>query len=249
MKNFLKRAVAATLAVSLFLVPTLQANAMTRKQVNSQITRLQKQIKKDKASYNAALKKDQDLETSYLKVDGTLYSPVEPYIVQMRDFGTQTSSYYHFKNLDHLTVTQNVDGGTKLVTGYAKLSDKTFDFYGTKAKEAEGREKPHAAVDTQTRISKNQARVKLLKNSKKDSISLNSTYTLTIGQSMTLDPIFKYNTADINKITWKSSNPKVVKVSKSGYVLGIAPGRATISAKLSVTGKSYKTTVNVIAGE
>ena len=247
MNNFLKKTMAVVLVATIVLAPAVPANAMTRKQVNSEITKLQKQIKKDKSSYNVSLKKDQDMENSYLKIDGTLYSPDEPYIVQMHDFGKQTYSYYHFKTLDNLIITSKEDGGTKLVSGYAKVSDKTYIFYGTKAYEAEGKEKPHAAADKQASIDRNKKRIKSLKNSKNETISLESTYSVVVGQSLTLTPVFKYNTSDINKITWKSSNAKVVKVSKNGNLLGIAPGTATVSAKLSVTGKTYKTTVNVIA--
>ena len=57
MNNYLKKIVVAVLAASLMIVPAIPANAMTKKQVNSQITKLQTQIKKDKSSYNSALKK------------------------------------------------------------------------------------------------------------------------------------------------------------------------------------------------
>lgn len=45
--------------------------------------------------------------------------------------------------------------------------------------------------------------------------------------------------------SWKSSNAKIVSVSKNGVVTGKKKGSAVISAKLSVTGKTYKTVVNV----
>lgn len=135
---------------------------------------------------------------------------------------------------------------SKSVNCLISVSDKTYDFYGTSCKEAKVVEKPHQADDIAERISKNTIRRSSLKKSKKETISLDSTYSVAIGQSLTLSPVFKYNTSDINKITWKSSNTNVVKVSKNGNLLGIAPGTATVSAKLSVTGKTYKTVVNVI---
>ena len=246
MNNFFKKTIAVMLAVSLVLAPAVPANAMTKKQVNSEITSLQKKIKSGKASYNKALKKDQDTLNSYLKVNGVRYYP-DPFIVQIKNYREHYDLYLHFADTSDLTVTDSNDGSTKYVTGLAVVSDKTMNFYGTTVFEATAKESPHAASDIQTRIRKNQTRVKNLKNSKKESISLNSTYTVNAGQSLTLEPVFKYNTSDINKITWKSSNTKIVKISKNGNLLGIAPGTATVSAKLSVTGKTYKTTVNVIA--
>ena len=56
---------------------------------------------------------------------------------------------------------------------------------------------------------------------------------------------FSYNTQEINTLKWKSSNTKIVSVSKNGVVTGKKKGSAVISAKLSVTGKTYKTVVNV----
>lgn len=247
MNNYLKKIVVAVLAASLMIVPAIPANAMTKKQVNSQITKLQTQIKKDKSSYNSALKKDQDLRNTYTWINGTLYSTDEPYIVKVYNKETQTDIYYHFVSLENLDITQQNSGSAHYVTGYAKVSNKTFDFYGTKAIEAVAKEDPHSAQDKQTAIKKNQSRIKSFKNSKKESITLDPSYTIITGQSLTITPVFKYNTSDINKITWKSSNTKIVKISKNGNLLGIAPGTTTVSAKLSVTGKTYKTTVNVIA--
>lgn len=244
--NFFKKTIVTVLAATLVLAPAVPANAMTKKQVNSEITSLQKKVKKSKSSYNKALKKDQDTLNSYLKVDGVRYYP-DPFIVQIKNYKDHYDLYLHFIDISDLTVTDSNDGSTKYVSGYAVVSNKTMDFYGTTVFEATAKEAPHSAEDIQASIDKNQARIKSLKNSKKDSISLNSTYTITTGKSLTLTPVFKYNTSDINKITWKSSNKKVVKISKNGKLLGIAPGTATVSAKLSVTGKTYKTTVNVIA--
>ena len=246
MNNFFKRTIAAAFAASLLLTPAVPAQAMTKKQVNSEITSLQKKIKKDRNSYNKALKKDQDTINSYFKVDGILYSP-DPIIVRIAGKTSADDKYLKFKSMDNLTVSQFTTGAKQTVTGLAVVSDKTIVFYGTKVYEATAKEAPHSASDKQASIRKNQSRVKSLKNSKRDSISLDPVYTITTGQSLTLQPVFKYDTSDINKITWKSSKSKVVKVSKNGTLLGISPGTATISAKLSVTGKTYKTTVNVIA--
>lgn len=250
MNKFFKRISIMMLAASLMLAPAVPANAMTKKQVNSEITKLQKKVKSDKAAYNKALKNDQNTLATYTQIDGVVYNP-DPYIVQVTrsdDRGNPYNIYYHFTDKKNLTEVQDTAYGKTKVTGYATLSGKLFDFYGTKAVEATAVEAPHTASDKQAAITKNQSRIKSLKNSKKESISLDPTYTITTGQSLTLTPVFKYNTSDINKITWKSKNTKVVKVSKKGKLLGIAPGTTTITAKLSVTGKKYKTTVNVIAG-
>ena len=245
MNKFFKRIMASVLAATVALAPAIPANAMTKKQVNAEITSLQKKVKKDKSSYNRSLKKDQEILDSYYKVDGIRYT-ADPFIVVIKKTG-QPDTYLYFRDTSKLTIADSHDGNTTHVTGLATISDNTIDFYGVKAKEATAKDAPHTASDRQAAIEKNQSRIRALKSSKKESVSLNPTYVLATGQSLTLSPVFKYNTSDINKITWKSSNTKVVKISKNGNLLGIAPGTATISAKLSVTGKTYKTTVNVIA--
>lgn len=52
------------------------------------------------------------------------------------------------------------------------------------------------------------------------------------GSSCELKPIVKPNSAS-SKLTWKTSNPKVAKVSQEGVVTGRKKGTATITVKSS----------------
>ncbi len=218
------------------------AEAMTKSQVDSEISSINKKIKSDRKKLSKAKKTDARKLLSYVEVnDGNVYS-VKPFVILLGR--GQAGTFYHISNPEVLEVGRGISN-SKSVNCLISVSDKTYDFYGTSCKEAKVVEKPHQADDISSRISKNTARRNSLKNSKKETISLESTYSVAVGQSLTLSPVFKYNTSDINKITWKSSNTNVVKVSKNGNLLGIAPGTATVSAKLSATGKTYKTVVNV----
>ena len=247
MNKFFKRIFSVILAASIALAPAVPANAMTKKQVNSEISSINKKIRTDRKKLNKAQKDDWNQLQKYTKIEyADVYCP-DPFIIKVtKGMGSEmVSTYYHLNDSNGLTITTGEDRSSK-VDGLLLVSDKTYDFYGTKCLEATVAEKPHKADDITARINKNTDRKTALKNSKKEVISLDPTYTVAVGESLTISPAFKYGTSDINKITWKSSNSMVAKVSKSGKVLGISPGAVTISAKLSVTGKTYKTTVNVV---
>ena len=246
MNQFYKKAVALVLATVLALVPAVPANAMSKKQVNKEITSINKKIKSDRAKLKQAQIDDWNQLQKYTAIEyADVYCP-DPFIIKVtKGIGSEmTYTYYHVADPTGLTITTGIDKSSK-VDGLLLVSDMTYDFYGTSCHEATVAEKPHKADDITARITKNTDRKTALKNSKKETISIDPSYTVTVGDSFTIVPVFKYNTSDINKITWKSSNSKIATISKDGKVLGISPGTATISAKLSVTGKTYKTVVNV----
>lgn len=64
------------------------------------------------------------------------------------------------------------------------------------------------------------------------------TATIYVGESVKLKI-----TGTSKKVTWKSSDSSVAKVSKKGTVTGISAGRATITAK--VAQKKYKCKIEV----
>ena len=60
-------------------------------------------------------------------------------------------------------------------------------------------------------------------------------------------PVFGYTASGAKvSLTWKSSKPKVVKVSKAGKITGLKRGRATVWAK-AANGKKATITVTVVA--
>ena len=57
-----------------------------------------------------------------------------------------------------------------------------------------------------------------------------STATLTTGENLTLTATITPSDADINLISWNSSNPTIATVDTMGKVTAVAPGTATITA-------------------
>ncbi len=73
-------------------------------------------------------------------------------------------------------------------------------------------------------------------------------FALMVGKTKTLTYAISPKNATNKKITWKSSNPAVAKVSTSGKVTAVGPGTTTISA-VSADGVSGKVKVTVTTGK
>ena len=73
-------------------------------------------------------------------------------------------------------------------------------------------------------------------------------FALMVGKTKTLSYAITPKNATNKKVTWKSSNPAVAKISTSGKVTGVGPGTATISA-VSADGVSSKIKVTVTTGK
>lgn len=212
--------------------------------MNAEITTLKQRLKKDRQKLPSVKKKDQQELATYTYIKGQVLCE-NPLIVS----DPNQHLYLHFNgNIDSLRSAMIVDDrnpNAVLIEGYVKISDVPFSYGVWTCKESKAASAPHNASDLQAKIDSEQARLTLLRNSKKELLAIDG-ITLSKGQSAQLVTHFAYNTQDINKLTWKSSNSKVVSVSKNGVVTGKKKGSAVISAKLSVTGKTYKTVVNVI---
>ena len=244
MNNFFKRIMTAVLAATIvFTAYAIPANAMSKKQVNAEITSLKKSIKKNKKKLPSLKKADQQELATYTYIKGQVLCE-NPLIVS----DPNQHLYLHFKdNIDSLKSTMTVDDrnpNAVLAEGYTKISDTPFSYGVWTCKETVAATAPHSASDLQTKIDSEQSRLKLLQNSKKELLAIDGV-TLSKGESAQLVTHFSYGTQDINTLTWKSSNKKVVTVSKTGVVTAKKKGSAVVSAKLSVTGKTYKTVVNV----
>ena len=234
MNNFFKRIVTAVLAAAVvFTATAVPAQAMTKKQVNKEIISLKKKIKKDKKAYPSQLDKDNQLLATYNEIYGSITSQ-DPFVL----YDNKSGQSLYFKDPDGLKINLNT------ASGLVSISKQFYRFNATDYLVAKVVETPHTASDTKARIESNQARLKLLQNSKKELLAIDGV-TLAKGESAQLVTHFSYNTQEINTLKWKSSNTKIVSVSKNGVVTGKKKGSAVISAKLSVTGKTYKTVVNV----
>ena len=238
MNTIFKRISIALLAAFMLIsAPALDANAMSKTSVNKEIKQLRKSIKKDKSRLPKLQQKDTAEASQYTQISGQVVSS-DPVII----FDPNKHLYMHFTDTTGLHFDER---DHMFAEGLVNVSKVTYPYglwvcYDTTVAQA-----PHRAADVQARINTNQTRLKLLQNSKKEVLAIDGV-TLHKGESAKLTTYFNYNTQDINKVTWKSSKSKVVKVSKDGTVKALKNGSATISAKLSVTGKTYKTVVNVM---
>lgn len=209
---------------------------MTKKQVNAKITAVQKRIAKNKKAYKPALAEDNKKNSTYNEIYGQLYCN-DPFII----FDDKLGKHLQFDDPSGLTV-QDVNAHT--YSGVVYVTDDTLQFNGTVVYKAKVVEYSHKATDLKNAINSDNAYLKQLKNSKKELLAVDGV-TLNKGESQKLVTHFSYGTEGINTLTWKSSAPKTVSVSKDGTVTGKKKGSAVISAKLSVTGKTYRTVVNV----
>lgn len=248
MKNFLRRTVSAVMVTALiFSINTLPASAMTKKQVNAEITSINKEITSDRKKLKTAQENDWNLLQTYVYLSNATRYSTDPFIVKV-DHGYNDYSFYYLSDPTGLNIKEGANR-VATVDGLILVSTKTYDFYGTTCQVATVAEKPHSADDINADITKKSDRKTLLKRSKKESMTIAPTTQLVIGEQQKVSYSLKYGTekAGITKITWKSSKPSVVKVSKNGTLTALKAGVATVTAKLSVTGRTYKTTVTVTA--
>lgn len=234
---FTKLTMAVVVAAVVFSSASVTVDAMTKKQVNSEITRVKKQISKDTKAYPKVQMQDNQTNARYTQIYGFISSRENPFVV----LDDTSGKYLSFKDPSGLSI---VEQNQNAVSGLALISDKSFTWNGYAVYEASVVSYAHKAKDILDRIDSNNARLRDLQNSKKELLAIDGA-TISRGQSAKLVTHFSYNTQDINKLTWKSSNKKVVTVSRDGVVTGKKRGSAVISAKLSVTGKIYRTVVNV----
>lgn len=78
----------------------------------------------------------------------------------------------------------------------------------------------------------------------KPSIAVSGSKNVTLKGNPKVLPVKK--TGDVGTITWKSSKPKVVSVSKSGVVKGKAFGTSTVTAKANGKKLKWKVTVSKV---
>lgn len=238
MNKLIKKIIAAVLAASFIIAtPAVSADAMTVKQVNSTIKKVKKRISKNKKAYKNALAEDNKTNAKYSKMTSAFLYCTDPFIV----YDNKLSKYLEFDDPSAIT-SGEVTG--QLYSGIVYVSNETIRFNGNEVYKAKIVEYSHKAADVQNKINSDTEYLNRLKNSKKELVAIDST-TLQVGESQQLVTHFTYGTEGINTLKWKSSAPKIVSVSKTGVVTGKKKGSAVISAKLSVTGKTYTTVVTV----
>ena len=237
MNKLIKKIMAAIIAATFIIAtPAVNADAMTVKQVNSAIEKVKKRISKNKKAYDPALAEDNRINSTYHEIYANLYCN-NPFIL----FDDKLNKHLLFDDTSGL-VTK--DAGGHLYSGVVYITDETMQFNGTVVYKARVVEYSHKATDLKNAINSDNAYLKQLKNSKKELLAIDGV-TLNKGDPQKLVTHFSYGTEGINTLTWKSSAPNTVSVSKDGTVTGKKKGLAVISAKLSVTGKTYRTVVNV----
>lgn len=78
---------------------------------------------------------------------------------------------------------------------------------------------------------------------KKPSIKITKSKTLNVSQTAKLKCKIKPKKG---KVSWKSSNPSIVRVNKNGIIRAISSGTAKIKATLNYKGKKYTSTCKVV---
>lgn len=86
-------------------------------------------------------------------------------------------------------------------------------------------------------------KVKVTKPVKKISFK-SSKLTIKYGESKTIAPLISAPKGAFKKLTWKSSNPKVVRVSGNGVISGLSCGTATITVR-TVDGTNKKASCKI----
>ena len=71
------------------------------------------------------------------------------------------------------------------------------------------------------------------------------TLKLSKVKTATLTAVVSPSNAANKKVTWKSSNSKVVKVDKNGKITAVKKGKATVTATTKSGGKTAKVQVTV----
>ncbi len=209
---------------------TVGAATNTKESVQKEITQLKKEI----SELNDLQKKTKKQKEDLIPILSAKKISNSPYIIAEDGLFSGTTYYWvnDSKNLDDLLV---------FVMGYVRTTGeyKTYNGYTCAVCNAV------KVKDYSSSISKKEKKLKKLQNALNNTIQMkNSTVSIGIGKTETLSVKEKYS-EDYNKITWKSSDDKIVTVTGSGKIKGIKSGTAEISATTSVSNKSAKCKITV----
>ena len=175
-----------------------------------------------------------DTKTETVRVNVIPADAVDPQSVAFEEGKTITVSVGDEISLHPVLTPANAGSSFRYKSSKPKIAEVT-SYYGAVTAKAEGTAKITVTTDNKKTTT---ITVKVVDKKKPTAVSITNgkTVTITEGETVQLDTAFTPDTA-VTTLTWKSSKPKIAKVSSSGLVEGLAKG----TAKITVTTKNKKT--------
>ena len=208
--------------------------AMSRKMAQSKITKLNKEIKKLKASHPKDRIQDAKDAEKVFRLTGFIQSP-EPLVVS--DSGTGKLLYFESD--------KGLQRNGLYLNGYYRLSNQYITANGSVVQVAVPAELPHAAADTQAKLDADIKERDELKKAVSDTVIIEDV-TVKKGESTSLTIRWKYGTPSYNTFKYKAKKSGIAAISSDDTVIGKKKGKTTFTATMSASGKKVAFSVSVV---
>jgi hypothetical protein len=241
--NNLKKVVGILVVVVLIIScinvqPAEAKTVLTKKEINSKITALNKEIKSLQSQYKAAVKKEKAEKKGTKVIIGNVISS-NPFILKM-NLLSFSSTYYWVLN------PENMDPFLLMSSGYVVPTGNYRTYNGITCVECKAKKVTIKSTGLKKKIDKKKTALKKYKNALNEKVVFSkSTSKVTVGQKAKLSWKYK-NGGSYNNVKWTSSDKSIATVDSSGVVNGKKEGSVTITAKCSASGKTSKCTVEVV---
>ena len=242
MNNFFKRKLKTVVAMvivimaAMTLVPQAHVDvyAMSKKKAQSKITKLNKEIKKLKASLPKDRIQDGKDADSVFRLTGFIQSS-EPLVVS--DSGSGKLLYFESDT--------GLQRNGLYLNGYYRLTNQYITANGSVVQVALPAELPHAAADTQAKLDADISERNELKKAVSDTVIIDDV-TVKKGESVPLTIRWKYGTSSYNTFKYKAKKSGIATISSDGNVTGKKKGKTTFTATMSASGKKVTFSVRVV---
>lgn len=225
------------LLLSFIFIPvlTVPVHAMTKQQVNSKITELQKEINDLEKQYESAKASRKSQTVGLTSVFGGVKCR-DPFILE------SIAGTYYWVNQPG-----NLDDGIIMASGYVRKTGNYRVYNGItcvecNAVKVQGANREASILE---KLEDKESELKKYKKALKAKVILPSQKTVFSGKTEKIPREWKNGGNYYNKLVWKSSNQKVVTVDQNGKITAKSRGQATITAKTSISGKISKCAVTV----
>ena len=211
--------------------------AATRSEVDKKIKSIEAELPslKKKMSEEKAKEKKESAGAKYIFLGSVISS--NPLIIESKGLLGGTTYYWieDGRYLENMLI---------CVNGYVKPTGEYRYYNGYTCAVANSVKVSNNSSKYKKQIKNKQKELSVLKNAKKNYMKLMNT-SLEVGKTKSVKAGWKYS-GKYNDLTWTSSNKKIATVDQSGKVTGKKVGKATITAKCSVSGISKKCVVTVV---